>query len=119
MGDNRSRAAAHEQRRAHSYLLLASARAQAHKETKYDYQTIRQNMSEECKRRTGLTPYEEQLDIAECMLLGLDSTAIAGTGWGKTLPFALPLFVQKKRMIIIILPLNALEADQVSEYHTH
>lgn len=91
-------------------------RAAAKKKNKYDSQATRQIMIEECKKRTGLTPYPEQLDLAECMLLGLDSTSIAGTGWGKTLPFALPLFVPQSRgkIIIIVSPLNSLEADQVS-----
>ena len=74
-------------------------------------------MTEECKRRTQLTPYAAQLDLAECMLLGLDATCIAGTGWGKTLPFVLPLFTPtaKSSVIIIVSPLNTLEADQVRE----
>ena len=41
----------------------------------------------------GTTPYDWQVDIAEALLLGLDSVLIAGTGAGKTLPFIMPLFV--------------------------
>lgn len=64
----------------------------------------------------GTTPYDWQVDIAEALLLGMDSVLIAGTGAGKTLPFIMPLFVddsQSKR-VIIISPLNELERDQVS-----
>ncbi|KAH9902528.1 P-loop containing nucleoside triphosphate hydrolase protein [Cubamyces lactineus] len=50
-------------------------------------------MVEECRKRVGLSLRSEQLDLAECMLLGLDAASIAGTGWGKTLPFVLPLCV--------------------------
>ena len=72
-------------------------------------------MVEECRRRTEMTPYPEQLDLAECMLLGLDATCIAGTGWGKTLPFVLPLFAPaaKGKVVVIVSPLNSLEIDQV------
>ncbi len=111
-----SRSAAHEKRRAHSYSLLNDARSHARKESKYDSPATRQKMTEECFKRTGLTPRKEQLDIAECMLLGLDSTCIAGTGWGKTLAFALPMFVRRRRVMIVISPLNVLEVDQVSTW---
>ncbi len=56
-------------------------------------------MTEECIKRTRLTPRKEQLGIAECMLLGFDSTCIAGTGWGQT--FALPMFVRRRRVMIV------------------
>lgn len=64
----------------------------------------------------GLEPYNWQLDVTEAVLLGLDCVAIAGTGSGKTMPFAMPLLVDrtKKKMVIVISPLNDLEEDQVS-----
>ena len=63
-----------------------------------------------------LEPYGWQLDIAEAILLGLDCVAVAGTGSGKTMPFVMPLLVDrtKKKMVIVISPLNDLEEDQVS-----
>ncbi|KAM5538410.1 hypothetical protein V8D89_008012 [Ganoderma adspersum] len=94
-----------------SYELLESTCSEA-KKRKYNSTEIRRVMTEMCKKKTGLTPYPEQLDLAECMLLGLNVTCVAGTGWGKTLPFALPLFVYPRKIIVIISPLNALEADQ-------
>lgn len=110
-----ARAASHAYTRKRSYALLDGARAEAKKRRKYDTHATRQIMIEESKKRTGLVPYPEQLDLAECMLLGLDTTSIAGTGWGKTLPFVLPLFAPQSRgrIIIIVSPLNSLEADQV------
>ncbi|KAI0350066.1 P-loop containing nucleoside triphosphate hydrolase protein [Trametes cingulata] len=113
-----SRAASHAKARTLSYALLDEVRVDAHKKKKYDSATTRQTMIDECIKRTGLTPYPEQLDLAECMLLGLDTTSIAGTGWGKTLPFVLPLFVPQSRgrIIIIVSPLNALEADQAERF---
>jgi ATP-dependent helicase YprA (DUF1998 family) len=63
----------------------------------------------------GLEPYGWQLDVAEAVLLGLDCVAIAGTGSGKTMPFAMPLLVDrtKKKIVLVISPLNDLEDDQV------
>ncbi|TBU51097.1 hypothetical protein BD310DRAFT_835356 [Dichomitus squalens] len=97
-------------------MLLEAARVDAKNRRKYDSSQARHIMTEKCKEKTGLTPYQEQLDLAECMLLGLDATCIAGTGWGKTLPFVLPLFVSPRKIIIIISPLNALEADQAARF---
>ena len=68
------------------------------------------------KAFNGLQPYDWQLDVTEAILLGLDCVVIAGTGSGKTMPFAMPLLVDKtkKKMVIVISPLNDLEEDQVS-----
>ncbi len=102
--------------RERSYKLLEDARILARDMKKYDSDATRQIMTQKCQERVGVTPYPEQLDLAECMLLGLDATSIAGTGWGKTLTFVLPLFApqSKGKTVIIVSPLNALEEDQVS-----
>ncbi|RDX41374.1 P-loop containing nucleoside triphosphate hydrolase protein [Lentinus brumalis] len=104
--------------RERSYKLLEDARARAVKAKKYDSHATRQTMIDECQKRASVTPYPEQLDLAECMLLGLDVTSIAGTGWGKTLTFVLPLFVpeSKGKIVVIVSPLNALEADQAARF---
>jgi superfamily II DNA helicase RecQ len=65
------------------------------------------------KRNEGLVAYDWQIDVSEALLLGLDCLVIAGTGAGKMMPFVMPLFVESDRIMIIILPLNALEEDQV------
>ncbi|KAH9952579.1 P-loop containing nucleoside triphosphate hydrolase protein, partial [Russula dissimulans] len=56
---------------------------------------------------------------SEALLLGLDCIAIAGTGAGKTMPFIMPLLVDptKKKIVIIILPLNALEHNQAVRFN--
>lgn len=109
------RSKAHSLARSRSVRLLEEARADAHEKRKYDSSATRAKITAECKARTGLSPYAEQLDLAECMLLGVDAVTIAGTGWGKTLPFVLALFVPetKGKIVVVISPLNALEADQV------
>lgn len=107
----------HELIRKRSYTVFENARAQARLRKQYDSDATRSIMTEECKRRIGFVPCKEQLDLAECMLLGVDAVTIAGAGWGKTLPFVLPLFVPASngKLVIIISPLNALENDQVRD----
>jgi ATP-dependent helicase YprA (DUF1998 family) len=63
----------------------------------------------------GNEPRMFQLNIAEALILGLDVTAIAGTGSGKTLPWAMPLLLgeNKHRTVLVISPLKALQADHV------
>ncbi|KAI0639716.1 P-loop containing nucleoside triphosphate hydrolase protein [Trametes polyzona] len=111
-------ASRHAEVRKRSYELLAAARAEASKRRRYNSESARRSMSEECAKRMGFTPRTEQLDLAECMLLGLDAVCIAGTGWGKTLPFVLPLLVpqSKRKIILVISPLNALEFDQAARF---
>ena len=62
------------------------------------------------------TPRDFQLDVAEALILGLDATVVAGTGSGKTLPWAMPLLLDenKERACLVISPLKALQADHVS-----
>ena len=66
------------------------------------------------------TPRDFQLDVAEALILGLDATLVAGTGSGKTLPWAMPLLLDeyKERACIVISPLKALQADHVSSQDT-
>jgi hypothetical protein len=64
--------------------------------------------------RPGMYPYPWQLDVAESLYLGLDTTVIAPTGSGKTIPFVLPiLFGTKLRghIVMIISPLKDLQRD--------
>ena len=61
-------------------------------------------------------PRDFQLDVAEALILGLDTTVVAGTGSGKTLPWAMPLLLDenKGRACMVISPLKALQMDHVS-----
>ena len=72
-------------------------------------------MSDACYEMSEgkIVPRMWQLDVAECLLLGIDCEVIAATGAGKTLPFVLPLLVRPDKMVIILSPLDALELDQV------
>ncbi|KAF8239110.1 hypothetical protein L208DRAFT_994930, partial [Tricholoma matsutake] len=57
-------------------------------------------------------PHDWQLDVAEALLLGIDSVVIAGTGSGKTILFMLPLLSNPEKMVLIISPLKILQCDQ-------
>jgi DEAD/DEAH box helicase len=64
----------------------------------------------------GKIPHKWQVDVTKALLLGLDSIVIAGTGAGKTMLFVMPLLPDeaKTKMVLVISPLNELEAEQVS-----
>ncbi|EIW81865.1 P-loop containing nucleoside triphosphate hydrolase protein [Coniophora puteana RWD-64-598 SS2] len=98
----------------HSREVLSSKRAQT---ANYSSEDTRKLLSKTCEDRTGHTPHPWQLDCAEAFFLGLDCTVIAGTGAGKTLPFAMPTMVRQDRQVtLVISPLNALEYDQARRF---
>lgn len=71
-------------------------------------------------KRCGYEPTEWQIDIAEALILKLDTVLIAGTGFGKTTPFVLPIMLEPpregKKIALIISPLIELMQEQVSSY---
>ena len=102
-----------EREREFSYKLLSDTRA--NKEG-YDSRATRHTLSASVSAMCPtITPYEWQIDVAEALALGLDATVIAGTGSGKTLPWAMPLLLEENRdkICLVISPLNELEADHV------
>jgi ATP-dependent helicase YprA (DUF1998 family) len=112
-----SRTESHERDQERSSLNLLNARLKAKESRGYDYLNTRRKISEEFKsRNNNLEPYDWQLDVAEAILLGLDCTVIAGTGAGKTMPFAMPLFAVSQKVIIGVYPLDSLEEDQVLKF---
>ncbi|KAH9923378.1 P-loop containing nucleoside triphosphate hydrolase protein, partial [Fomitopsis serialis] len=85
----------------------------------YNSERAQQIMSDEFFLNSrGNRPYKWQLDIAEALLLGLNCTAIAGTGRGKTIPFMLPMFLPKnmKKMVAVMSPLKNLQRDQARQF---
>jgi len=69
-----------------SYKLLEDAQlAASNSDAAYDSQQTRSAITQLFEARSGKTPYDWQLDVAEAILLRLDSTMIAGTGSGKTI----------------------------------
>ncbi|KAI0702022.1 P-loop containing nucleoside triphosphate hydrolase protein [Cerioporus squamosus] len=109
----------HAQRAARSASLLDRARKLATKEREYDSESTREDIKRlSTEAFGGKVPYEWQVDVAEALWLGLDTAVIAGTGAGKTMPFVMPLFLDttKKKMVIVISPLNELEKDQARRF---
>ena len=102
-----------DQVRSQDYLV--EVRRDAAQKCAYDSQRTRHELThlfkEHCR---GKVPHSWQLDAAECLILGVDSIIIAGTGAGKTMPFVMPLMQDKSKMMLIISPLKALQRDQVS-----
>lgn len=108
-----SRKEAHDRLHARSYRNLDKAREGAARKSAYDSAKTRHDIQTLFAERFGTNPYEWQLDVTEAILLGLDSVVIAGTGAGKTMPFMMPLLLDKNKKVIIISPLKVLQADQV------
>ena len=99
------------------YEVLQVARDAAKNSRNYCSLRTRENLVTSFKAAfNGLEPHRWQLDVAEAILLNLDCIAIVGTGSGKTMPFAMPLLVDRteKKIVIVISPLNDLEEDQVN-----
>ncbi|KAG8776895.1 hypothetical protein FRC12_000635 [Ceratobasidium sp. 428] len=65
-----------------------------------------------CKK----TPYDWQLKAALATHLGRDVFILAGTGFGKTLPFIMNCWIDKKLIVWIVTPLNALANQQVKTF---
>jgi len=98
--------------------ILDMERIAASISNNYDSQKMRKIIEESFSHAfKGMTKaYSWQVDIMEALLLGLDCMVITGTGCGKTMPFVMPLLVDKskKKTMFVISPLNDLELEQVS-----
>lgn len=105
----------HFQQQARSYANLAAARKKEAKKSGYNSATTRERVQSTFSQRFGHSAREWQIDVTEAILLGLDSIVIAGTGAGKTIPFMMPLMLNREKKVIIISPLKILQADQVRD----
>ncbi|KIM73718.1 hypothetical protein PILCRDRAFT_15010 [Piloderma croceum F 1598] len=99
-----------------SYNILTKAQEDAARKKGYDSQRTRDELKQLFCERFGTDPFEWQLDMTEAILLGLDSVVIAGTGAGKTMPFMMPLLLDKAKKVIIVSPLKVLQADQAVRF---
>ncbi|OAX32591.1 hypothetical protein K503DRAFT_595991 [Rhizopogon vinicolor AM-OR11-026] len=75
--------------------------------------TLQQALQQQCRERCHYEAREWQLDAAEAFLSSLDCTILAGTGFEKSLPFTMPLFVKTDDVLIVLAPPNSLEGDQM------
>ena len=106
---------AHQHLQSKSYRILEKACAEAAWKNGYNLQTTRTDLQQLFCEWFGKDPYDWQLDVMEAILLGLDSVVIAGTGAGKTMPFMMPLMLDKSKKVIIVSPLKILQVDQVQD----
>ena len=106
----------HDRETARSYRILEKARQKAFKKDGYKSESTRLRLTELFRKRfDGGEPRLWQLDVAEAIILGLDSLVqvIAGTGAGKTVSFMMPLMLDPTKKALVISPLKILQADQV------
>ncbi|KAF8593161.1 P-loop containing nucleoside triphosphate hydrolase protein, partial [Ceratobasidium sp. AG-I] len=64
----------------------------------------------------GYKPHSWQLDCAVASHLGRDVCVIAGTGFGKTLPFVMNCWMDTRLLVWIVSPLNALGNQQAKTF---
>jgi len=87
-----------ERSRAREGALVQAALRRSCKKKGYNSQAIRRTLPDSVTAPCpAITPHDWQVDLAEALTLGLDSTVIAGTGSGKTLPWAMPLLLEQNR----------------------
>ncbi|PBK71765.1 hypothetical protein ARMSODRAFT_882881, partial [Armillaria solidipes] len=97
-----------------SYRTLQTARADAANDPdrQYDSASTRTCIQTSFLEKFGKPAYDWQVDVAESLVLGLDTVLIAGTGAGKMMPFMMPLLVDSSKKVLVISPLNVLQQDQ-------
>ncbi|KAG9097366.1 hypothetical protein FS749_006462 [Ceratobasidium sp. UAMH 11750] len=81
-----------------------------------DDEALGRLLAVETEKRTGWAPHAWQVRLAVAVLQRRDVLCIAGTGFGKTVTFVMPLFVRKKMIVWIISPLNYIEEEQVRAF---
>ncbi|KAF8991755.1 P-loop containing nucleoside triphosphate hydrolase protein [Cyathus striatus] len=82
----------------------------------HDSKTWRGNMFNEFLSKFGKAPYDWQMDVAEALVLKVDTLCIAGTGAGKTIPFMMPLLLDPSSRALIISPLKILQEEQAARF---
>ncbi|EUC53494.1 hypothetical protein RSOL_006310, partial [Rhizoctonia solani AG-3 Rhs1AP] len=76
--------------------------------------TYANTLRDAAKKATGFYPRLWQIAVAWAVYYGTrDALVVAGTGYGKTLPFVLNLFLNSAIIVWIVSPLNYIEMDQL------
>ncbi|OSC97242.1 P-loop containing nucleoside triphosphate hydrolase protein [Trametes coccinea BRFM310] len=112
----------HAARRARSHQVLQAARSHAARTRSYDSRATRQAMHDAFERVSGgKRPRTWQLDVAEALVLGVDSVVIAGTGAGKTICYILPCLLPEfsEKTLVVVTPLKRLQDDQVRRFEAY
>ncbi|KAJ3517583.1 hypothetical protein NMY22_g13931 [Coprinellus aureogranulatus] len=82
----------------------------------YDSTEDRALMAKKFEEKFGAPARNWQLVVCEAICLNLDCVMIAGTGEGKTIPFQLPAFRDKKYKVHVLSPSKFLQEDQVRRF---
>ncbi|KAK7041109.1 P-loop containing nucleoside triphosphate hydrolase protein [Favolaschia claudopus] len=106
----------HVQRTAASQQILKDAREKARQKTGYDSASTRRELTRLFESSFKKPPYTWQLDVSEAYLLKLDVILIAGTGSGKTIPFMMPLLLNREKYSLVISPLKILQEEQAKRF---
>ncbi|CAD6942098.1 unnamed protein product [Tilletia laevis] len=64
----------------------------------------------------GFIPEQWQLEVICCLAAGWDVVLSAGTGRGKSLIWEIAALLHPDKIFLVIVPLQAIEIDQVSKY---
>ncbi|KAJ7203576.1 P-loop containing nucleoside triphosphate hydrolase protein [Mycena pura] len=102
----------HIKKTADSKRTLEAAREKARHKTKYDSRDLARLFEAEFKK----PPYGWQRDVSEAIVLGLDAVVIAGTGAVKTIPFMMPLLLDRSKFVLVISLLKILQEDQAKRF---
>ncbi|KAG9084457.1 hypothetical protein FRC06_004076 [Ceratobasidium sp. 370] len=80
---------------------------------------LRDRFIEATKKATGFEPRKWQVDVA-CMIHKgrRDLFVLAGTGYGKTLPFVMNCFLDPNMIVWIVSPLNYIEIEQAKVFQS-
>ncbi|KAJ6451972.1 hypothetical protein C8R45DRAFT_1113313 [Mycena sanguinolenta] len=95
-----------------SQRLLQAAHQKARRKTKYDSARTQRNLAHLFEENFKKPPYKWQIDVSEALVLRLDAVVLAGTGAGKTIPFMMPLLLDRKKFVLVISLLKILQEDQ-------
>ncbi|KAG8681241.1 hypothetical protein FRC08_015767 [Ceratobasidium sp. 394] len=78
---------------------------------------LRRRFVEATKEATGFEPRKWQVDVACMIHKGVrDVFVLAGTGYGKTLPFIMNCFLDSSMIVWIVSPLNYIEIEQANVF---
>ncbi|KAF8597052.1 P-loop containing nucleoside triphosphate hydrolase protein, partial [Ceratobasidium sp. AG-I] len=79
--------------------------------------TLEQSFVEATKAATGFVPHPWQVSAACALYSGKrDVLVLAGTGYGKTLPFVMNCFLRPDLIVWIVSPLNYIEMQQAKSF---
>jgi superfamily II DNA helicase RecQ len=96
---------------------VAMLDATENEDTHTSQSPLAQRFIEATEKATGFKPHQWQLDVACSIHEGKrDVLVLAGTGYGKTLPFVMNCFLRPEMVVWIVSPLNYIEIEQAKVF---